>query len=364
MMRRAHWLGASLLGLALLTRAAPAGAQDAQRFQPAPGVVNYFSVDGARTVRKWQIVPALWVHTARRPLVTRTTDNEILEDKVYVDQLTTINVTGVVGLGWGLEIGLDLPLHVVSGDVLADQDLEGFKVGDLRLLPKWGLLVPDGTRRTFGLALAAPITIGLGDQANAAYVGEAGITVVPKAIFEALFEKLRFALDLGVRLREAQSLGSLDLTHELVYGMGLGVPLIPGLEIIGEAFGAAPIQDVRDRSRSKPLEVDLGARYTLPVGLAITGGVGSGLTADVGAPQWRAFLGLAWAQDKCGPDSDGDGVGDECDLCPRKADADQLDTDGDRMGDACDADDDGDAIVDSRDNCPLIANSDQHNSDG
>ena len=97
--------------------------------------------------------------------------------------------------------------------------------------------------------------IGLGDQASDAYVGESGFTVVPKAIFEALFERLRFAIDLGVRLREAQSLGSLDLTHELVYGMGLGIPLIPGLELIGEAFGAAPIEDVRDRSRSKPLEV-------------------------------------------------------------------------------------------------------------
>lgn len=50
-------------------------------------------------------------------------------------------------------------------------------------------------------------------------------------------------------------------------------------------------------------------------------------------------------------DSDNDGIKDIGDNCPNMANADQIDTDGDGMGDACDTDDDGDGIPDTNDNC-------------
>lgn len=41
-------------------------------------------------------------------------------------------------------------------------------------------------------------------------------------------------------------------------------------------------------------------------------------------------------------DTDGDGIGDVCDLCPGDPTSDQTDTDGDGVGDFCDLDDDED----------------------
>ena len=64
-------------------------------------------------------------------------------------------------------------------------------------------------------------------------------------------------------------------------------------------------------------------------------------------------------------DYDQDLVHDSIDNCPLlNFNTDQLDTDGDGIGDVCDTDDDGDGVEDSEDNCPLTANLDQLDTDG
>ncbi|WP_231891981.1 thrombospondin type 3 repeat-containing protein, partial [Tenacibaculum ovolyticum] len=75
-----------------------------------------------------------------------------------------------------------------------------------------------------------------------------------------------------------------------------------------------------------------------------------------------------------GEDSDGDGIPDTCDNCPKEKNRDQEDTDGDGIGDACDncpktenpnqVDTDNDGIGDACDNCPKIENPNQEDTDG
>lgn len=69
------------------------------------------------------------------------------------------------------------------------------------------------------------------------------------------------------------------------------------------------------------------------------------------------------AGDTCDADDDNDGVADGDDAFPLDPSETQ-DTDGDGTGNNADTDDDGDTVADAADNCPLAANGDQADSDG
>ena len=81
---------------------------------------------------------------------------------------------------------------------------------------------------------------------------------------------------------------------------------------------------------------------------------------------------LAISAERAGPegDEDGDGIPDEVDNCPGLPNPDQVDTDGDSVGDACqgngpgEEDIDFDGIPDEIDNCIEVPNRGQEDNDG
>ncbi|KKQ71599.1 MAG: cartilage oligomeric matrix protein [Candidatus Peregrinibacteria bacterium GW2011_GWC2_39_14] len=66
------------------------------------------------------------------------------------------------------------------------------------------------------------------------------------------------------------------------------------------------------------------------------------------------------------PDTDGDQINDFDDDCPAVSNNDQIDTDGNGIGDACEAviDQDGDGVIDSVDNCSTVPNPAQIDTTG
>jgi len=63
-------------------------------------------------------------------------------------------------------------------------------------------------------------------------------------------------------------------------------------------------------------------------------------------------------------DGDADGFCEAVDNCPFVSNPNQVDADGDGIGDACEPDDDADGVIDDDDNCAFDPNPDQTDSDG
>jgi len=71
-----------------------------------------------------------------------------------------------------------------------------------------------------------------------------------------------------------------------------------------------------------------------------------------------------WNQPACtNPDGDADTIATTSDNCPTLANTNQLDNEGDNVGDACDTDDDNDSVLDGPDNCDFVWNPDQWDLD-
>ena len=342
---------ASALFAAVTVTTTVASAQNIQKFDPAVGTQGYLTVEGAAIAPDMTFVPSLWIDYGKNPLLLRRSSGSV--DAKVVEHLITFDAQGAFGIGDHLEVGLDVPFHILSGNSVKRSNLQiddpsGAALGDIRLIPKVRVFGPnDRHANGIGLAFALPVTFQTGDETR--FVGSKMLTLNPEAIAEVRIEMLRLAANLGFKwYPKTDKVGSLEVGNEITYGASSAVSLgSDDYWIIGELFGAGSVADVSSKSKNSPLEADLAFRvYTTP-GLAITTGLGRGLIPDYGAPQFRAFVGLAYQAEK--HDRDGDGLLDDVDACPDEPeDKDQFED-----SDGCpDPDNDRDGLIDQIDRCP------------
>ena len=369
--RRLLALAASLLALAgHAPRAHAQSAVSAQRFQPAPGPRNFLSVETARVDGDMSFSFAVLADYAHAPFRLRhclpgacSEPGARIERINVVQSLVTTNLLASLTPIPRLQIGLRVPASYVSGQGV-DTNPSSIGYGDAQPGGIAGVSMGDPTLelkvRAIG-GIKSPVTAGVSASVSAPlahatapelYAGDGSPVGVLRAIVDADLGRFSLAANVGGALRSTARLGSLSLGPELRAGLAGGVRLGSQVRILVEGFGST---NFSASAGTNMAEIDAAAQLDLrgaPIMLTVGGG--AGLNQGVGAPLFRAILGVAVniERHEVDPDQDRDGILNEDDRCPLEG-GEVVRLPGPYYG-CTPRDSDGDGIADHLDACPRI----------
>ncbi len=271
------------LGLGGWSTATAAGP-DPRLFTAAESPGAIFGVDTPRVVGHLRPFVAVGFDTANDELVSVLDGTKVR----LLSQRSTWDFAAGFGVTDRLELALAVPVLAIvaaeGADVAAD-------VGDLRLRAKVRLLGGRAGESGLGLGLLAEFGFPTGGDTPFAGAGGFSGTFAALASY-GLAEGPVFAAMLGVRGRGAERIEGLAIGSELRWGLGVDVPLVKQLALMGEIEGAVGLVS----PDQFPIEARFGARMHVGAGVSFALAGGAGLTEGYGAPDWRVLVGLSWVQ--------------------------------------------------------------------
>ncbi|MEZ4444577.1 MAG: OmpA family protein [Polyangiaceae bacterium] len=361
MLRRYTFLGAGALA------AFTFGGREA-RAQDAPDVaLNQYEHPMAGDAFFGVPSPAIGGHLEPRALITfdYAKDPLVLVDADGNDVATPVTSQMYLHFGasfalWDrLMISLDFPLainqtgedSILGGAVL--QGASGVAPGDLRI----------GLRgRIFG-GYWDPFQIGVGGYlyvptgGTDSYASDGKFYGQPHLLIGGRAPYFVYSLKAGAFIRGA------DNPHNFTYGVGVATSLLDDTLMIGpELLGSVNLNSVDlvegaiERKGTVNTELHLGVQYRLfdVLGLGVAGG--PGLSNGVGTPQYRILARLTYdprpPKEEEPKDTDGDGIMDAQDACPKVPGVPS--NDPAKHGCPPPPDTDGDGILDEVDACPEV----------
>lgn len=266
-----------------------------------------------------------------------------------------------LGLANRLVVGLQLPVHLVSGPGTGGSDariepLAGYTapsaglayqgVGSAGLHVKWRLLRSD--RDPVGLAVmvqgAFPLASGPSN-----FAGDPGFSLWPSLALEwAPRRWFRLDVNAGYRHTFGRAGRIVDTTwaSPVTAGLGVSFRVAPVLDLVAEAY-ANSYTNALFATNATPVEAVGGIKLFLQSNSYLLLGAGRRVTNADAAADFRAFIGFVF-EPSIG-DRDGDGYRDDLDQCPD----DPEDFDAFEDQDGCsEPDNDQDGILDRNDQCP------------
>lgn len=317
-----------LLAAAFPAHAQEAGATDTPAVPQMNAQLYRMPIDAERTL--WaddtSVGPDLWwmgklgfVYT-NDPLVYRYDDGEevsILGDAFQADLIGAISYSRV-------RVGVDVPIWLASGGDLADSG--GAGLGDMALDVKGTVLQRDDA--PIGLAFGGRFTLPTATVNSP--VGSGGLGWSLQAIADRDFGPVRVAANLGTEGVPPADLQGVEWNDQFFWRLGAGYALDEDGDkgISADLAGRVAYGDLQ--GGGTPTEGLLGGWLRFNEDLVARVGVGTGLTAGIGSPDFRAVANLAYEPRKIW-DADGDGILDRDDACRTEPE----DVDGWQDADGC-----------------------------
>ncbi len=371
-----------------------AGGVDVQQFKPGAGASDYLDILGGFPARHLSLSGGLYFNYAQAPLLG---DRDGVGDKVsLLDSQAAFDLLLSMSLWEHLELGITLPIvgmHTAGpawrGHPGLEGPDEGFGLGDVRVTPKVKVI---GVGRSFALSIAAPLQLPMGDG----FAGYGDVSIEPTLVADFVpASYFRLTLNAGGRFRPTARFADLELTRELLWGVGFKLSFLLGDQPFSVATAFSGSFELPNQPDEPPLEFVSGLEWHGLPDLSVLAGVGAGLTRGPGAPDLRVVFGVRYTtyrdcvygpedydgfddDDRCADlDNDLDDISDELDVCPNEPETyNGLDDDdgcpdahptfatlgglladdaarGDALGyERADADADADGVADAVDACP------------
>ena len=350
----------------LLVAAFPAHAQvpgsstefQVEIFEPQPAQgVNLLNLVKSDVMQHLYPSFGVFAHYVQDPLeLARQADQDVVLSRLVENQIK-LEPWAAFGLFDIVDVGLVVPLVVSqSGQSLSffnsDDEVGGFALGDIRLIPKVRVLDPD-IAMGFGIAIAANIYLPTGDSDTFNSYGAARFKPTLAIDWRDKGGGFSIAANIGYMFQPKTTAHNLVMDDSLHWGFGVDIPIVEDqVKILATLHGILALTDNRDPSDlsktlddglTSPIETDLAVQLRFDEWVLQVGG-GAGLTDGVGAPDFRVFLSFGYTPVTY--DRDGDGILDRVDACPDVPE----DFDGFEDTDGCpDLDNDKDGIVDVSD---------------
>jgi outer membrane protein OmpA-like peptidoglycan-associated protein len=349
---------------------------DADTLWPHPGPGRLQSVGATETTAPWEFSVGLVTTYLRKPIVLRAASaNPDGTEVPAIDHMVSTNFLWGLGLTQNLELTLAMPVTLyqdgsgVSAFTSSQaQDVPNSSIRDFRfgvayaLLPRARAYPGNAFALTGRLEVAAPT----GDEDW--FGGDRGAVLIPTLSADFRTGGLFAGAEVGARVRKATNLAGARIGTQGFLALGAGYDILPdeSLSAALEAYALPTFVDQEALSRdpdTQELIAEKSSDSLIPaewmatlrsaptrdgdVSFSLSGGSALPLSESaVTAPQYRFTVGVRFAP--LSRDTDGDGVLDRVDQCPREVE----DRDGFEDEDGCiDADNDRDAVPDTSDRC-------------